>query len=296
MQQPSAATGRRYSLTMVTAELGVPRSSVYAARGTKVTAKPEPAKRGPKTTISDESLLLHIRTDLLESPFVGEGHRKVWARLRVRGVRVSKQRILRLMRENTLLAPSRQKRVLGPRNHDGRITTDRPDVMWGTDLTTTVLRDGTNVSVMIAVDHCTMECVGIHAAKPAKAFEALEPIRQGLREHFGDVAADIARGLAVRHDNGPQYVSDTFQNELRFFGIESSPSFVRAPEGNGCSERFIRILKEQLLWVRYFDSIEELRLALHEWRRVYNEQWLLERHGFLSPTAARAALAQRAVA
>jgi putative transposase len=168
--------------------------------------------------------------------------------------------------------------------------------MWGTDLTTTVLRDGTNVSVMIAVDHCTMECVGIHAAKPAKAFEALEPIRQGLREHFGDVAADIARGLAVRHDNGPQYVSDTFQNELRFFGIESSPSFVRAPEGNGCSERFIRILKEQLLWVRYFDSIEELRLALHEWRRVYNEQWLLERHGFLSPTAARAALAQRAVA
>ena len=33
-------------------------------------------------------------------------------------------------------------------------------------------------------------------------------------------------------------------------GVESSPAFVRAPEGNGCTERFIRTLKENLLWVR----------------------------------------------
>jgi hypothetical protein len=43
--------------------------------------------------------------------------------------------------------------------------------------------------------------------------------------------------------------SDTFQDELRFLGIFSSPSFVRAPEGNGCAERFIRTLKEQVLWL-----------------------------------------------
>ena len=52
-------------------------------------------------------------------------------------------------------------------------------------------------------------------------------------------------------------------------------SFVRAPEGNGCSERFIRTLKENLLWVRYFATVEELRLALLEFKRVYNEKWLL---------------------
>ncbi len=39
-------------------------------------------------------------------------------------------------------------------------------------------------------------------------------------------------------------MSDAFQRELAFLGIASSPAFVRAPEGNGCAERFIRTLKE----------------------------------------------------
>ena len=43
--------------------------------------------------------------------------------------------------------------------------------------------------------------------------------------------------------------------------IESSPAFVRAPEGNGCAERFIRTLKESLLGVRTFGTVEELRQA-----------------------------------
>src|SRR5690242_7814269 len=51
-------------------------------------------------------------------------------------------------------------------------------------------------------------------------------------------------------------------NWLRpFLGIESSPAFVRAPEGNGCAERFIRTVKENLLWLRRFETVEELRLA-----------------------------------
>ena len=72
-----------------------------------------------------------------------------------------------------------------------------------------------------------------------------------------------------------------------FLGIESSPAFVRAPEGNGCAERFIRTLKENLLWVRAFETVEELRLALIELRETYNTTWLIERHGFITPATAR---------
>ena len=64
-------------------------------------------------------------------------------------------------------------------------------------------------------------------------------------------------------------MSDDFQNELAFLGIESSPAFVREPEGNGCIERFFRTLKEQLLWVRPFQSIPELVRALEEFRTVH---------------------------
>ena len=42
-------------------------------------------------------------------------------------------------------------------------------------------------------------------------------------------------------------MSDDFQNKLAFLGIESSPAFVREPEGNGCIEWFFRTLKEHLL-------------------------------------------------
>ena len=82
-------------------------------------------------------------------------------------------------------------------------------------------------------------------------------------------------------------MSDHFQKEIAFLGIESSPAFVRAPEGNGCAERFIRTLKENLLWVRHFETIEELRRALLVFRETYNTTWLIERHGFLTPTQFR---------
>ena len=115
--------------------------------------------------------------------------------------------------------------------------------------------------MFVAVDHCTTECIGLHAAKSGSRFEALEPIRQGVRERFGAIGKGVAHGLRFRHDHGSNYLADDFQQEVAFFGIDSSPSFVREPEGNGVAERFIRTLKENVLWVRNFDTIEELRLG-----------------------------------
>jgi transposase InsO family protein len=155
--------------------------------------------------------------------------------------------------------------------------------MWGTDLTFTTTEEDGSVAVFIAVEHFNSACVGIHASIEANRFEALEPIRQGIRDRFGNYLEGTAEGLKVRHDHGSQYVSDFFQSELKFLGIKSSPSFVRSPEGNGISERFIRTLKEQLLWIRRFKNVEELRKALQEFRRIYNEQWMVQRHRFLSP-------------
>jgi putative transposase len=89
------------------------------------------------------------------------------------------------------------------------------DTMWGTDLTTTFTGEG-QAAVFIAVDHCSAECVGIHAHVRATRFEALEPIRQGVRQRFGGFAKGVARGLAIRHDHGSQYMSDHFQKEIAF--------------------------------------------------------------------------------
>ena len=91
-----------------------------------------------------------------------------------------------------------------------------------------------------------------------------------MRACFGAFAHGVASGLKLRHDHDSQFVTDNYQQELAFLGIASSPAFVREPEGSGCVERFIRTLKENLLWVRRFDTIEELRLALHAFKQTYN--------------------------
>ena len=143
------------------------------------------------------------------------------------------------------------------------------------------------MTVFAAIDHCTAECVGIHAVKKATRFEALEPIRQGVKEYFSGFSAGSADGLQLRHDHGSVYMSDDFQSEIQFLGIEPSPAFVRQPEGNGCIERFFRTLKEQLLWIRRFRDLAELRTALIEFRDRYNHQWILERLNYRTPTQAR---------
>jgi putative transposase len=224
---------------------------------------------------------------LAASPFLGEGYRKVWAKLRHRGIRTSRPRVLRLMREHGLRAPTRTGAPRGPRSHEGTIIPSAPDMRWGTDLTGTwTTREG-SVSVLLTVDHHTAEILGIHTAKRATRWEALEPVRQAVRRCFGGIGEQIAAGVELRHDNGSQYISDDFQDEIAFLGLRSSPAFVRAPEGNGCVERAIRTLKEQLLWVKTFETVEELRLALIAWAELYNEQWLIERHGFRSPAQRR---------
>ena len=284
----SPSVKRAYGLSRVCLTWRLSRATIWRhSRAADLPAAPR-RRPGPQGPISDDALASEIRALLAASPFHGEGYRKIWARLRVSGTRTSPRRVLRVMRENALLAHQRPGAARGPRAHDGTITTEKVDEMWGTDLTTVMTGEGA-AAVFVAVDHCSAECVGIHASHRATRFEALEPIRQAVRNSFGAIGRDVAAGLKIRHDHGSQYMSGDFQKELRFLGATSSPAFVRAPEGNGCAERFIRTLKENLLWVRWFETIEDLRQALLDFRRTYNKEWIIQRHGYRTPAAIRAA-------
>ncbi len=82
----------------------------------------------------DAALVEAIRRMLTDSPFQDEEgpagrDRKVWARLRHQGLRTSKERVRRLMRENGLQAATRVGRPRGPRNHDGTIILETIDAM-----------------------------------------------------------------------------------------------------------------------------------------------------------------------
>ena len=195
------------------------------------------------------------------------------------------------MRENGLCAKPCQGAAHGPRAHDGTIIPDNIDERP---------RDVGHRHDRHPPEHrasgrgpCRGRSLfgglrGHSCSHPGGTrFEALQPIRQGVRDCFGACATDVAAGLTIRHDNGSQYIGHDFRNEIAWLGAKSSPSLVRAPEGNGCAERFIRTLKENLLWIATFNTMEELQAALQKFKDDDNEHWLIQRHGHRSPNQFR---------
>jgi len=286
-REVSPATGKAYGLKRVCAALNVSRSTVYARQKAASLPRPAPARRGPKPTVSDEVLLEAIRADLDASPFVGEGHRKVWARLKFgQGFRVSRKRVLRLMREHNLLSPYRKPQGT-PKDHDGTIGTEAPNVMWGTDGARVFTVEEGYGWIFVAVEHWNAECMGVHVCKKGDRMAALEPVAQGVLEQYGSVERGAARGLALRMDHGTQYLSDHFQNQIKAWGIAPSFAFLREPETNGVAERFIRTLKEQAIYGRIFQNLDEVREAVAEFVERYNHLWRVEKNGLRSPREMR---------
>ena len=150
----SISTRRRYGVARVCRVWGASR----ARASTGCAAPPAPRRRpGPAGPMNDAGLVTAIQRVLIDSPFHGGGTCKVWARLRHRRLRTSKERVRRLMRESGLSAASRVGRPRGPRAHDGTIVPERVDAMWGTDMTGAVTTQHGQVAVFVAVHHRSAE-------------------------------------------------------------------------------------------------------------------------------------------
>jgi transposase InsO family protein len=263
--------------------IGAPRSTIYERRARGEAPKCRP---GPKTQINDQDLTELIRQVIVECPFAGEGHRKVRARLRrEHDLSVGKNRVLRLMRTAGLLAPQRVKKRRRPRLHDGTIITDAPNVRWGTDATMAWTKNDGWVWVFALLDHYTDEA-WTHVAKVGNRFAALQPVYDAVIDRFGTLGPDMARGIKLRHDWGSQYRSGHFQGSLTWLGIEDDAAFVGEPQGNGVAERFMRTIKEQCLWSRLFDDVDDLRQGVATFIETYNNEWLIERLGHRTPREA----------
>jgi len=241
----------------------------------------------------DDELLRAIRRELAESPFVGEGHKKITARLRQRGICTSRKRVLRLTRGAGLLAPTPQVRKRARRLHDATITVTVPDTLWATDATEgSSVADG-RCAIFAIVDHASGEA-WLDAAPRMDRWAAADLLREVCAERFGSVEHAVAAGLALRYDGGPCFRSHHYQAEIDHLGIARSPAYHYEPETNGCVERFLGIVKEQVLWIERFETFEDLRAAVRAFGRTFNERWLLERHHYRTPAQARAHLLRQA--
>lgn len=153
---------------------------------------------------------------------------------------VSNRGVLRPLREHPLLAPTRDGHPHGPKAHDGTITAEAPNSMWGADGPRFFTRQDGWRWLFTAIDHHTSEIVGHCVTSRGDRFAARAAVSRGVQRVFGAVTKDVARGLPLRHDHGRQYTARDFQAGLAFMGIQSSPASMRGPQGNGIAEQKFR--------------------------------------------------------
>ena len=160
-EKPS--TGGQYSLSLVCAVVGVPRSSYYEHQRKLRQEQRERKKPGPKMQADDVRLLELIREVLKRSPFHTEGTKKVHRRLRAWfDVRASRGRVNRLMREAGLLSPQRIEADRSQRPHEGTIIPENIDLLWGTDGTQFGMGNGRLLWLFAVIDHFSCEVLGWH--------------------------------------------------------------------------------------------------------------------------------------
>ena len=209
--------------------------------------------------------------------------------MHVRGITSAKERVNRLMRENQLLSPTRPKLNIVKNKHKGKIITELPNRMWGTDgKKFFTLKEGW-CWLFSVIDHCNDEIIAYHSAKIGDRFAAMEPVKMAVKHTFGSLDRNICKdtGLFLRSDHGSQYDSNDFQKELLFLNLSYSPAFVRSPQCNGIIERFHRTINEQVFDLWLFDSLEQAQRIIAEFMYNYNHVWILHRLGLTTPVEYR---------
>lgn len=283
----SPSTGRKYGLQRVCRVLHMARSTVYSA---KKRSQPGVVKKktGPVPWMSDEDLLEWIQCVIINSKFTGEGHRKIWARLRRdHCISIGRNRILRLMREANILSPHRSYQGKA-KTHNGRIVTDTPNEIWATDAVKIWTEDDGWIWYFGVTDHWNSECLGWHVTKRGDRYAAMEVLRKAVKSGCGEQTSGCANGVKLRPDHGSVFTAKEYRNEAKYLGFEFSYALVGEPETNGVEERFHRTMKEQCIHGRVYRGVDEVREAIGLFVEDYNSEWLLQKLNYCSPKEARA--------
>ena len=245
--------------------------------------------------MSDCELLGEIRDVLATSPFVGEGHRKVWARLRRRGVCTSRKRVLRLTREAGLLAPTARVRRRAQRLHDGTITVTVPDTLWATDATEGWTEEG-RCAVFVMIDHACGEAWA-DAGLRMDRFAAADLLREACAERFGSVEAAVAAAWRCATTAGRAFAPSTTRPRSITSGSPARRPTTTSPRPTAARRSSSRRSRSRCSGSSASRPSRQLRAACpRSSPRTYNRDWLLERHGYRTPAEAREHLLAEALA
>ncbi len=169
----------------------------------------------------------------------------------------------------------------------GHVAVPEPNRRMATDLTTTCTRKDGVVAIVPTMDCGCRSVLALVVTKDQHGPAVLASVEAGLREAFGSVE-NVPEGLELRTDHGPQYTGADCEALVERWGLEHTFAPVGRPTGNAVVERLIRTLKEEVVWLRDWESADELRAALEAWLVRYNTTRPHQALGWLTPSEYRA--------
>jgi transposase InsO family protein len=228
----------------------------------------------------NDALLRRIQGLKAEHPFWG--YRRIWAYLRfVEQWPVHKKRGLRLMREHHLLVlPNRKlKAKRTPTRSKPKAT--KPDEWWGIDMTKVLVEGFGWVYIVVVLDWYTKKIVGYDAGTPCTARHWLAALDMAVNRQCPNGAR--GRGISLMSDNGCQPTSLAFMQACQTLGIHQAFTSDNNPKGNAETERMMRTLKAECLWLTEWHSPSALIRALEVWIDYYNGHDLHSSLGYKTP-------------
>ena len=157
----------------------------------------------------------------------------------------------------------------------------RPDEWWGIDMTKVLVERLGWVYIVIVLDWHTKKVVGYKAGLRSTSSDWLAALDMAVNRQFPDGARD--KGLNLMSDNGCQPTSISFMKACGTLGIRQAFTSYNNPKGNADTERFMRTMKEECLWLREWTSYNELVKELDDWIEEYNGQYLHSALGYKPP-------------
>lgn len=279
-------------VTLLVTLFGLTRAAYYAALKRAAAARSSASYDGAATELpsratavrfaSVTTVLAAIRVVVAAHP--AWGVRKVWAMLRrEHDLRVGQKRVYALMKEAGLLLPADGPRLASPR---GTVAVEEPNRLWASDMTTVYTRLDGWVGVTPTIDCGCRSLLGCVVAIEQDALTLLTSMREALEEQFGD-AAGVPDGLEWRTDHGPQFTGGDARDLCTEWNVEHTFAPIGRPTGNAVAERVIRTLKEEVLWVQDFDTVDDVRRAVDAWIPLYNERRPHQALKFRTPAEVR---------
>ncbi len=263
-----------YSVTDACSVVGMSRSTYYRQRQAALTVVP-PA---PPT---DEALRAQIQRLCGEHPFWGYRRITAWLRNREQ-TWVNHKKVLRLMREAGLTIKRKVRPAAEPSAHP-KPQAEGPNQYWGIDMTKFIIPSLGWAYLVIVLDWYTKKIVGWNLALRSRAQEWKEALHQAVLAEFPDGVK--GRGLNLISDNGSQPTAVSFMRDMATMDINQIFTTYNNPKGNAETERMMRTIKEEVVWVQEFTSLQQAQEVIARWIEVdYHQEYVHSKLGYRSPT------------